>query len=45
MQSTLGFEYWGKARPADAEAAAYHPLPWHSLDVAAVGIEMLERMP
>ena len=45
VHSTLGFEYWGKARPADAEAAAYHPLPWHSLDVAAVGIEVLERLP
>ena len=45
MQSTLGFEYWGKARPTDVEAAAHHPLPWHSLDVAAVGIEILARMP
>jgi CRISPR-associated endonuclease/helicase Cas3 len=36
------FSYWGKARP-DAEAAPFHLLPFHSLDVAAVGRCYLER--
>ncbi|WP_262731048.1 CRISPR-associated helicase Cas3' [Alloalcanivorax marinus] len=35
------FLYWGKARPASAEGAAYHLLPFHSLDVAAVGWHLL----
>ncbi|MDB5969443.1 MAG: hypothetical protein JWQ90_1893 [Hydrocarboniphaga sp.] len=30
------WEYWGKARP-EAGALAWHPLPCHCLDVAAVG--------
>ena len=36
--------YWGKARPGEA-AARYHLLPHHCLDVAAVGVEVLQRMP
>ena len=36
--------YWGKARPDDS-AALCHLLAHHSLDVAAVGIEALQRLP
>ena len=28
--------YWGKARPVEGSAAAFHLLPYHCLDVAAV---------
>ncbi len=36
------FRYWGKARPAnDAEAADFHLLAWHGLDVAGVGWQLL----
>lgn len=39
--------YWGKARPAACEALAaqWHLLDHHCLDVAAVGIEALRRLP
>jgi len=39
--------WWGKARPDDSggRAQPLHTLPLHSLDVAAVGVEVLERMP
>ncbi len=33
------FSYWGKAQPD--QAAPYHLLPWHSLDVAAVAWQLL----
>jgi len=39
--------WWGKARP-DYSGGRYLrclPLPLHSLDVAAAGIEALQRMP
>ena len=39
------FSYWGKARPADPNSPAYHPLPYHCLDVAAVGEVYLKRHP
>jgi len=39
------WQYWGKARPVDTSAAASHLLPYHCLDVAAVGIEALQRLP
>jgi CRISPR-associated endonuclease/helicase Cas3 len=39
------YSYWGKARPEDAEAAQYHLLPYHALDVAAVGVAYLKRSP
>jgi CRISPR-associated endonuclease/helicase Cas3 len=45
MEQVNSFQYWGKARSPDGAAAAYHPLPWHCLDVAAVGVEILDRMP
>ncbi|OAI20660.1 CRISPR-associated helicase/endonuclease Cas3 [Methylomonas lenta] len=32
----LYYKYWGKARPEDGEGPAYHLLPYHCLDVAAV---------
>ena len=35
------FYYWGKARPVSDDGAAYHLLPFHSLDVAAVGWHLL----
>ena len=39
--------YWGKASPdpTNAAAARWHLLPLHCLDVAAVGVETLHRMP
>ena len=39
--------YWGKARPGAASlgSAPWHLLVHHCLDVAAVGIEALRRMP
>lgn len=37
--------YWGKATPGNpGESALYHPLPYHSLDVAAVG-SLLIKLP
>ena len=38
------FSYWGKARPTDDEAF-FHLLPYHCLDVAAVGRVYLQRSP
>lgn len=36
------FRYWGKAKPAaDSDEAPCHLLPFHSLDVAAVGYHLL----
>lgn len=39
--------YWGKARPAIASPSSpqWHLLPHHCLDVAAVGVEALQRLP
>jgi len=31
------FKYWGKANPAFSPPGHWHPLPFHSLDVASVG--------
>ena len=37
------FKYWGKARTSDdTEGAEYHLLPYHCLDVAAVGLCLLD---
>lgn len=37
------FRYWGKAQPAaHSEAGAYHLLPFHSLDVAAVTWQLFD---
>lgn len=38
------FAYWGKARPADG-GVDLHLLPYHCLDVAAVGRVYLQRTP
>ncbi len=38
------FGYWGKARPGETGASC-HLLPYHSLDVAAVGVAALQRLP
>lgn len=35
------FYYWGKAHPSSEEGPAYHLLPFHCLDVAAVGCLLL----
>ena len=37
------FSYWGKARYSNESENKYHPLVYHSLDVAAVGKIILER--
>ena len=37
--------YWGKARPATGSGASWHPLAYHSLDVAAAMVALLETRP
>ncbi len=37
------FQYWGKAGQSGDTCPAYHPLPYHCLDVAACGQALLER--
>lgn len=39
------WNYWGKARPVEGSAAAFHLLPYHCLDVAAVGTAYLDAAP
>ncbi len=39
------FAYWGKANPAFPAPADHHPLPYHALDVAAVGDAYLRANP
>ena len=39
------FLYWGKAKPPTLEGPQYHLLPYHCLDVAAVGVNYLKRTP
>ena len=39
------WNYWGKARPAEGSTAAFHLLPYHCLDVAAVGAAYLDAAP
>ncbi|NHB88377.1 CRISPR-associated helicase Cas3' [Photorhabdus tasmaniensis] len=42
MEIPIYFQYWGKAkRTSEAESIDYHLLPYHCLDVAAVGIQLL----
>lgn len=39
-------DFWGKARPmGDNLAALYHPIAFHSLDVAACALEILKARP
>jgi CRISPR-associated endonuclease Cas3-HD len=45
MSSKSYFRYWGKAKPQDGCAAQFHLLPYHCLDVAAVGLQYLRRSP
>lgn len=35
--------YWGKASPPEDSAHSFHLLPFHSLDVAAVGASLLQH--
>jgi len=37
------FRYWGKAQPSDDGQPAFHLLPFHSLDVASVGVAYLKQ--
>lgn len=39
------FRYWGKADPNYPGAQKWHPLAYHSLDVAACGQELLRQQP
>jgi len=39
----LYYRYWGKARKPDESGAQCHLLPYHCLDVAAVGQVLLQR--
>ncbi len=39
------FRYWGKTIREDGKNRAYHPLPYHALDVAAVGAVLLRSDP
>ncbi|MHB1655768.1 MAG: CRISPR-associated helicase Cas3' [Burkholderiales bacterium] len=39
------FQYWGKADPNYPGEQKWHPLAYHSLDVAAVGATYLKRSP
>lgn len=43
--TALHFGYWGKARPLEVHGDEYHLLPYHCLDVAAVGVTLIERSP
>ncbi len=45
MFSRSYFSYWGKAKPQDCGGAQFHLLPYHCLDVAAVGLQYLRRAP
>ncbi len=41
MAQALYYRYWGKARPDKENGPTYHLLPYHCLDVAAVGWQLL----
>lgn len=41
----LLYQYWGKAHPPADGGPAYHLLPYHCLDVAAVAQVLLEQSP
>jgi CRISPR-associated endonuclease/helicase Cas3 len=43
QQESAIFNYWGKADPAYEFEQKWHPLAYHSLDVAAVGVTYLAR--
>lgn len=39
------YRYWGKARSSEDDGPSYHLLPYHCLDVAAVGKILIESQP
>ena len=39
------FSFWGKAQPRDGDGIKWHPLVYHSLDVAAVGHVLMNDWP
>ena len=41
MTEKLYYKYWGKASSDNENGAGYHLLPYHCLDVAAVGWQLL----
>ena len=45
MAEKLYYKYWGKAGVDDGQGNSYHLLPYHCLDVAAVGCVLLEQHP
>jgi len=45
MAENLYYKYWGKAGSDDEQGNNYHLLPYHCLDVAAVGCVLLEQHP
>ncbi len=45
MEGKLYYKYWGKAGSDDGQGNSYHLLPYHCLDVAAVGCVLLEQHP
>jgi CRISPR-associated endonuclease/helicase Cas3 len=44
LELAPAFQYWGKARPVEA-GPQFHLLPYHCLDVAAVGYVYLQQSP
>ena len=45
MTATFIANYWGKAHSASTDGPAWHPLAYHSLDVAAVADRLLSAAP
>lgn len=43
LANTLSF--WGKARPGASDSVNWHPLAWHSLDVAACADVLMDIFP
>ena len=37
--------FWGKARPSDGSATAWHPVAYHLIDVAATTAAILDVRP
>lgn len=42
-ESKSYYRYWGKAQPSEDGLAEFHLLPFHCLDVAAVGVAYLKQ--
>jgi len=45
MESVPYYRYWGKANSSGQSGGSYHLLPFHCLDVAAVGVAYLRTSP